>query len=148
MITIKNENDIKFKKIINTRLRKNNMEKCSWFKDNISEDINISSVKNNNFLAFDNDKLIGGAIGFVEFNWYFLDLLYIDEEYRNRNIGTNLIKEIEKFALKEHLTGVRMETWNFQAKGFYEKNGYSVFGEIKDCPPGTIDYHLKKEFKQ
>ncbi len=148
MITIKNENDIKFKKIINTRLRKNNMEKCSWFKDNISEDINISSVKNNNFLAFDNDKLIGGAIGFVEYNWYFLDLLYIDEEYRNRNIGTNLIKEIEKFALKEHLTGVRMETWNFQAKGFYEKNGYSVFGEIKDCPPGTIDYHLKKEFKQ
>ena len=148
MITIKNENDIKFKKIINTRLRKNNMEKCSWFKDNISEDINIPSVKNNNFLAFDNDKLIGGAIGFVEYNWYFLDLLYIDEEYRNRNIGTNLIKEIEKFALKEHLTGVRMETWNFQAKGFYEKNGYSVFGEIKNCPPGTIDYHLKKEFKQ
>jgi ribosomal protein S18 acetylase RimI-like enzyme len=48
-----------------------------------------------------------------------LDLLYIDEEYRNRNIGTNLIKEIEKFALEEHLTGVRMETWNFQAKGFY-----------------------------
>ena len=148
MITIKNENDIKFKKTIDTRLRKNNIEKCSWFKDNISEDINISSVKNNNFLAFDNDKLIGGAIGFVEYNWYFLDLLYIDEEYRNRNIGTNLIKEIEKFALKEHLTGVRMETWNFQAKGFYEKNGYSVFGEIKDCPPGTIDYHLKKEFKQ
>ena len=148
MITIKNENDIKFKKIIDTRLRKNNIEKCSWFKDNISEDINISSVKNNNFLAFDNDKLIGGAIGFVEFNWYFLDLLYIDEEYRNRNIGTNLIKEIEKFALEEHLTGVRMETWNFQAKGFYEKNGYSVFGEIKDCPPGTIDYHLKKEIKQ
>ena len=148
MITIKNENDIKFKKIIDTRLRKNNIEKCSWFKDNISEDINISSVKNNNFLAFDNDKLIGGAIGFVEFNWYFLDLLYIDEEYRNRNIGTNLIKEIEKFALEEHLTGVRMETWNFQAKGFYEKNGYSVFGEIKDCSPGTIDYHLKKEFKQ
>ena len=148
MITIKNENDIKFKKIIDTRLRKNNIEKCSWFKDNISEDINISSVKNNNFLAFDNDKLIGGAIGFVEFNWYFLDLLYIDEEYRNRNIGTNLIKEIEKFVLEEHLTGVRMETWNFQAKGFYEKNGYSVFGEIKDCPPGTIDYHLKKEFKQ
>ncbi len=147
MITIKNENDIKFKNIIHTKLRKNNIEKCSWLKDNVSEDINISSVKNSNFLAFDNDKLIGGAIGFVEYNWYFLDLLYIDEEYRKRNIGTNLLKEIEKFALKEHLTGVRMETWNFQAKEFYEKNGYSVFGEIKDCPPGTIDYYLKKELK-
>ena len=45
MITIKNENDIKFKKIIDTRLRKNNIEKCSWFKDNISEDINIECKK-------------------------------------------------------------------------------------------------------
>lgn len=39
-----------------------------------------------------------------------------------------------------------METWDFQAKGFYEKNGYTVFAEIKDCPPGTICYFLKKEF--
>lgn len=39
-----------------------------------------------------------------------------------------------------------METWNFQARGFYEKNGYVVFAEIKNCPPGTVDYYLKKEF--
>ena len=81
MIIIKNENNIKLKNIIHTKLRKNNMEKCKWLKDNVSE----------------------------------------------------------------HLTGIRMETWDFQAKGFYEKNGYSVFAEIKDCPPGTIDYYLKKE---
>ena len=34
-----------------------------------------------------------------------------------------------------------METWNFQARGFYEKNGYNVFGEIKDCPENLF---LKK----
>ena len=56
------------------------------------------------------------------------------------------MREIEKLAKKEHLTGVRMEKWNFQAKEFYEKNGYSVFAEIENCPPGTIDYYLKKEF--
>ena len=39
-----------------------------------------------------------------------------------------------------------METWDFQARGFYEKNGYIVFAEIKNCPPRTIDYYLKKEF--
>ena len=61
-------------------------------------------------------------------------------------MGTNLIKKIEEFAIKEHLIGVRMETWDFQARGFYEKNGYIVFAEIKNCPPGTIDYYLKKEF--
>lgn len=145
MIVIKNENDNKFKNIIHTKLRKNNIEKCKWLKDNVSEDINVSSIENSNFLVFDDNLLVGGAIGFIEYNWYFLDLLYVDEKYRKRNIGTNLIKEIEKLAKEKHLTGIRMETWNFQARGFYEKNGYSVFAEIKDCPPGTIDYYLKKE---
>lgn len=145
MIVIKKKNDNEFKNIIHTKLRKNNIEKCKWLKDNVSEDINVSSIENSNFLVFDDNLLVGGAIGFIEYNWYFLDLLYVDEEYRKRNIGTNLIKKIEKLAREKHLTGIRMETWDFQAKGFYEKNGYSVFAEIKNCPPGTIDYYLKKE---
>ena len=94
---------------------------------------------------YDNDKLVGGAVGFVEYNWYFLDLLYIDEEYRSQTIGTKLIKQIEEYAKEEKLTGIRMETWDFQARGFYEKNGYKVFAEIKDCPPTTMCYFLKKE---
>lgn len=69
----------------------------------------------------------------------------MNKEYRKRNVGTNLIRKIEEFAKVGHLTGIRMETWDFQAKGFYEKKGYSVFAEIKDCPPGTINYYLKKE---
>lgn len=144
MIIIKNDNNIGFKKEIHTKLRKNNIEKCEWLKNNISEDINVTNKVDVNFLAFDNGKLIGGAIGYIEYNWYFLDLLYIDEEYRGQSIGTKLIKEIERFSKNEDLTGVRMETWNFQAKGFYEKNGYNVFAQIEDCPPGTVDYFLKK----
>lgn len=146
MITIKNDNNDKLENIIHTNLRKNNIEKCEWLKNNVSENIELPTKKNRNFLVFDDNKLIGGAIGFVEYNWYFLDLLYVNEEYRGKNVGTNLIKKIEEYAIKEHLIGVRMETWDFQARGFYEKNGYVVFAEIKNCPPGTVDYYLKKEF--
>lgn len=146
MITIKNDNNVEMKNIIHTNLRKNNREKCKWLKDNASADINVPNTKNSNFLAFDNNKLIGGAIGFVKYNWYFLDLLYVDENYRGQDVGTNLIRNIETFAKKEKLIGIRMETWDFQARGFYEKNGYTVYGEIKNCPPGTVEYFLKKEF--
>jgi len=145
MITIKIDNNEEMKNIIHTNLRKNNREKCVWLRNNTPADIKISDIKNCNFLAFDNDKLIGGAIGFIQYNWYFLDLLYIDEKYRGQDIGTNLLKQIEDFARKENLIGVRMETWDFQARGFYEKNDYTMFAEIKDCPPGTICYFLKKE---
>lgn len=147
MIILKNDNDINNKNIIHTKLRRNNLDKCEWLNKNVPDDIKVSYTIQNNFLAFDDKKLIGGAIGFVQYNWYFLDLLYIDKEYRNKNIGTKLIRAIEEYAKKENLTGVRMETWNFQARGFYEKMGYTVWAEIKDCPPGTIDYYLKKELK-
>lgn len=40
-----------------------------------------------------------------------------------------------------------METWDFQARNFYEKNGYKDFAQIEDCPPNTIDYFLKKKLK-
>ena len=147
MIIINNDNDINNKNIIHTKLRRNNLDKCEWLNKNVPADIKVSDTIQNNFLAFDDKKLIGGAIGFVQYNWYFLDLLYVDKEYRNQDVGTKLIRAIEEYAKKENLTGVRMETWNFQARGFYEKMGYTVWAEIKDCPPGTIDYYLKKQFE-
>lgn len=147
MIIIKNDNNEVNKNIIHTKLRRNNLDKCEWLNKHVPADVKVSDTVENNFLAFDDGKLIGGAIGFLQYDWYFLDLLYVDKEYRNQDVGTNLIIAIEEYAQKENLTGVRMETWDFQAKGFYEKMGYTVWAEIKDCPPGTIDYYLKKELK-
>lgn len=141
MISIRNNNEQKIADEILDRLIKFNDSKCEWFRNNRFDD------KEMNFLVFDDDKLIGGAIGCIKYNWYFLDLLYVDEEYRHQHIGTKLIKEIENLAYKENLTGVRMETWDFQARNFYEKNGYIVFAQIEDCPPNTIDYFLKKKLK-
>lgn len=92
--------------------------------------------------------MIGGAVGYIEWKWYFLDELWIEEEHRKNGIGTKLINEIEKCAKENNLLGVRMETWSFQARGFYEKMGYEIYATFEDCPPGTIDYFLKKGFKQ
>lgn len=147
MIIIKEDNDIKKKEIIHRDLRKSNIDKCEWIRNNETIDINIPIEEEKNFLAFDGNKLIGGAIGNINYNWYFLDLLYVNENYRGKDIGTTLINKIEETAKELELTGIRMETWDFQALGFYEKMGYKIFGEIKDCPPGTICYFLEKTFK-
>lgn len=145
MIKINVDNDKKLKNEIDIRLTKFNREKCEWLK--IKSDIVTDEYqeKEFNFLVYDDDKLIGGAIGFIKYDWYFLDMLYIDEEYRKRNIGTSLINELENFARKEKLTGIRTDTWDFQAKGFYEKMGFKLFGKLKDCPLGTINYFFEKK---
>ena len=145
MLKIINDNSKKIANEIDSRLRIFNRKNCKYFIEKAKDNRDEYEEKTQNFIVCDNDKLVGGAVGFVEYNWYFLDLLYIDEEYRSQMIGTKLIKQIEEYAKEEKLTGIRMETWDFQARGFYEKNGYKVFAEIKDCPPTTICYFLKKE---
>lgn len=138
MISIKCENNKQLEKVIANGLREFNKKQREWFREKASK------IENKNFFAFNEGKLIGGAVGFVQYNWYYLDLLYVDEAYRKQKIGSQLLREIEDYAKKENLTGVRMETWDFQALGFYKANGYEVFGELKDCPPDSIEYHLKK----
>jgi hypothetical protein len=38
-----------------------------------------------------------------------------------------------------------LDTLSFQARGFYEKHGYTVFGELAHFPPGHRKYFLKKD---
>lgn len=142
MIILRNNNDEEERLIIDKKLSDYNREHCDWFEDKLNEE--AYSEKDCNFMVYDGNKVIGGAIGFIKYKWYFLDLLYVDREYRGNDIGTKLINEIENLAKKENLIGVRMETWDFQAKDFYEKLGYEVYATIKDCPPGTVDNFLRK----
>ncbi len=146
MIIIKNDNDKKLRKEIDSRLANFNKHHCKWFLEKSKSNSDEYLEADYNFLVYDNDNLIGGAIGFIRYKWYFLDLLYVDEKYRGKGIGSKLIHEVEKIAKEKNLIGVRIETWDFQAREFYEKNGYEVYATFEDCPPGTIDNFLRKRF--
>jgi ribosomal protein S18 acetylase RimI-like enzyme len=39
----------------------------------------------------------------------------------------------------------RLATSNFQAPGFYERLGYSLYGKLENCPPGETAYYYWKE---
>lgn len=143
MIKIEKSSDELFREKILDGIIENNKRKCEWFRNN-SADV---EDKYDNFLVFDGEKLVGGAVGYILYEWYFLELLWILDDYQRQGIGTSIIKKIEEFAIKENLVGIRLETWNFQARGFYEKMGYEIYATILDCPPGTINYFFKKRLK-
>ena len=37
-----------------------------------------------------------------------------------------------------------LDTFDFQAKDFYLKHGYEIFGTLENCPPNHNRYYLKK----
>lgn len=127
------------------KLRVHNRDKCTWLKEN--SPVNSNGDKRINFIYHNgkDNAVIGGLFGHMEYNWLHLEQLYVDEEYRGSDIGTELMEIAETYAREKGATGIVLETWSFQARPFYEKLGYEVFAELKDCPPGTVMYLLRKE---
>lgn len=51
---------------------------------------------------------------------------------------------IEKIAKEKGCNLIHLDTFDFQAKDFYIRNGYEVFGVLDDCPREHKRYYMKK----
>jgi len=89
---------------------------------------------------------IGGLWGETGLDWLHVDLLAVPEPLRGQDVGTALMQRAEAIARDRGCIGAWLDTFAFQARGFYEKLGYSVFGEIPDYPVGGARYFLRKRF--
>lgn len=79
-------------------------------------------------------EIVGGLLGHSSLGLFFLDLIYLPEDLRGAGIGSRIITLAEDEARRRGCTAAFVYTVTFQAPGFYERHGYSRFGEIA-CPP-------------
>jgi GNAT superfamily N-acetyltransferase len=86
----------------------------------------------------------GGLWAISYYGWLFVELLVLPEAVRGQGLGTRLMREAERVARERGCVGVWLDTFTFQARGFYEKLGYTVFGQIDDYPPGHSRFWLQK----
>ncbi|KAF1067395.1 GNAT family N-acetyltransferase [Variovorax sp.] len=97
-------------------------------------------------LRDDAGEVIGGLWGRTAYRWLFVELLFVPEALRGRRVGAELLAGAEQEARHRGCIGSWLDTFEFQARGFYERQGYGVFGEIGDYPPGFARYYLSKRF--
>ena len=88
----------------------------------------------------------GGLWGRSAYDWLFVEFLAVPEHLRGQGYGEALMGRAEAVARERGCVGVWLDTFAFQARGFYEKLGYSVFGVIDDHPVGSARYFLSKRF--
>jgi GNAT superfamily N-acetyltransferase len=89
-------------------------------------------------------KAVGGLWGRLAYDWLFIELLAVPEQYRGQDHGTALMNEAERIARASGCTGIWLDTYEFQARGFYEKLGFEVFGTLEDHPAGQRRFFLRK----
>jgi GNAT superfamily N-acetyltransferase len=92
----------------------------------------------------DRGETLGGLWGRSAYEWLFVELLFVPEAMRGTGLGTRLMLQAEEVALARGCRGMWLDTFSFQARGFYEKLGFSVFGELKDRPRGGSQFWLQK----
>jgi GNAT superfamily N-acetyltransferase len=88
--------------------------------------------------------IVGGLWGRTSWSWLYVELLFIPETLRGAGLGTQLMRQAEGEALNRGCRGVWLDTFSWQARGSYERLGYSVFGTLADFPPGHSRYFLHK----
>ena len=77
-------------------------------------------------------------------NCLYIDVLWVKEEYRKEGLGSKILNEIEKVAKDKGCYLIHLDTFDFQAKDFYLKHGYDIFGILDECPQRHKRYFMKK----
>ena len=97
-------------------------------------------------ILHENGELEGGLYGTIAYDWLVIELLFVPDQLRGSGFGSRLLAEAEEQARARGCIGAWLDTFSFQARGFYEKLGYSVIGTVPDHPVGGARYFMAKRW--
>ena len=89
-------------------------------------------------------NIIGGILAGTYWGWMYIDILWVHEDYRRKGLGSKLLTEAEKEAVRRGCHHVHVDTMSWQAPKFYEKHGYETIGILPDIPKGNQKHLLMK----
>ncbi|HSL28098.1 MAG TPA: GNAT family N-acetyltransferase [Anaerolineales bacterium] len=92
--------------------------------------------------------VLGGLLGGTIWSWLYVDILWLSDALRGQGYGSRLLAEAERLARERGCIGSHLTTMSFQARDFYERYGYTVYGVLEDFPPGHRKFMLRKLFQQ
>ena len=74
-----------------------------------------------------------------------LDVLWVAESRRGTGLGACLLAQLEQDAARQGAKRLELNTFGFQAPGFYEKLGYRRFGAVEPAVGEYGHYFYVKE---
>jgi GNAT superfamily N-acetyltransferase len=92
----------------------------------------------------DNGTVVGGLIGHTKWRWLYVSKLWVADSVRGKGFGARLMAAAEELARQRGCTDVSLDTFEFQARPFYEQLGYKLFGTLEGFPPGYRQFYLTK----
>ncbi len=89
-------------------------------------------------------QVMEGFLGYVQWGWLEVDIVWVDQRLRGRDVGQHLMALGEQRGRDLGATHAKLSTFDVQAKPFYEKLGYRVYGELPNYPLGHTMFFMQK----
>lgn len=108
----------------------------------------VRSVEDLSCYAEEDGICVGGINAFQLDTLLMVDRLWVVESYRGRGLGRQLLSAVEERGRALGAKLVELNTFGFQAPGFYEKMGYHLFGTLDPAVGQWGHYFYVKEFER
>jgi len=86
----------------------------------------------------------GGLVGRTVYSWLIIEMLFVPALLRGAGVGSALVRMAEAAARARGCIGMQVDTFDPQARSFYQRLGFTVFGVQHDLPPGQCCFYLCK----
>jgi GNAT superfamily N-acetyltransferase len=97
-------------------------------------------------VARDGDgKIVGGSAAKFHHDVLLVDTIWVDEARRGCGLGHTLLERVEAHGRMLGAVIAWLETKSWQARPFYEKHGYTVFGELPFLGGRFSHYFMRKD---
>ena len=93
----------------------------------------------------DGGKLVAGLDACITaFKILYVSTVFVDETYRRKGYGKCLIEQMEVRAKEMGVNTIRLDTFSWQGKEFYEALNYEVVGSYENAVDGYAEYFFVK----
>ena len=90
-------------------------------------------------------RVVGGLRALVALYWLRVEVLFVDEGFRRCGVGSTLLGEAERLARELGAENAAVETFEWQAPGFYAKHGYLEAARMDNYVNGRYLAIMRKQ---
>ena len=90
-------------------------------------------------------KVVAGLDACITaFRILYVSTVFVEESCRRKGYGRALMNEMEKRAGEMGVNTIRLDTFSWQGKEFYEALGYQIVGSYENRDDGYAEYFFLK----
>jgi GNAT superfamily N-acetyltransferase len=89
-------------------------------------------------------RTVGGLFGLSLWGSFHVHVVFVPESLRGRGLGADLLRQAEAEARRRGCRHMWLDTYAFEARPFYERLGFAVFGQLDGPGPIFPRYFMRK----